>query len=203
VSVQIDRIANNSQELQMPRIAIPSPDRNSAESQKLLQSVEERLGFVPNLHRLMSLSPAVLSGAIGLQDVLSKTLDARTRNAIALAVSEVNACSYCLSSHCYVGSKLQHVPDDEIQRNRTGESEDAKVAAAARFAAKVIDSRGHVSDDQVAAVRAAGFTDPQILEIVALATQFTLTNLINNVTGTDIDFEAIVTPFDDNHSPST
>lgn len=157
-------------------------------------SVEARLGFVPNLHRLMSISPAVLSGALGLQEALSNTLDARTRNAIALAVSEVNACSYCLSSHCYVASRLQHVPSEEVRLNRTGQSEDAKVAAAARFAAKVVDSRGHVSDEQVAAVRAAGFTDAQLLEIIALSVQFTLTNLINNVAGTDIDFETIMTP---------
>jgi uncharacterized peroxidase-related enzyme len=178
----------------MPRIAIPSSDKPSSESQKLLQSVESRFGFVPNLHRLMSISPAVLSGALGLQAALSDTLDARTRNAIALAVSEVNACSYCLSSHCYVASRLQHVPSEEMQLNRSGQSDDAKVAAAARFAAKVIDSRGHVSDEQVAAVRSAGFTDAQVLEIIALSVQFTLTNLINNVAGTDIDFETIMTP---------
>jgi uncharacterized peroxidase-related enzyme len=187
----------------MPRLEVPTSQDQTSESQKLLMSVEARLGFVPNLHRLMSISPAVLSGALGLQEALSNTLDARTRNAIALAVSEVNACSYCLSSHCYVASRLQHVPGEEVQLNRTGQSEDAKVAAAARFAAKVVDSRGHVSDVQVAAVRAAGFTDAQVLEIIALSVQFTLTNLINNVAGTDIDFETIMTPLEKDGHPAS
>lgn len=178
----------------MSRIALPSAAKPSDDQQKLLKSVEARLGFVPNLHRLMSISPAVLAGALGFQEALSGTLDPRTRNAIALAVSEVNACSYCLSSHCYVASHMQHVPKEEIQQNRTGQSEDVKVAAAAKFAAKVIDSRGHVSDEQLDAVRKAGFTDAQILEIIALAAQFMLTNLINNVSGTDIDFDTIMTP---------
>ena len=158
----------------MPRLELPTSQDQTSESQKLLMSVQARFGFVPNLHRL---------------------------NAIALAVSEVNACSYCLSAYCYVASRLQHVPSEEVRLNRTGQSEDAKVAAAAKFAAKVVDSRGHVSDAQVAAVRAAGFTDAQVLEIIAISVQFTLTSLINNVAGTDIDFGTIMTPLGNDGLP--
>ncbi|HEY1686438.1 MAG TPA: carboxymuconolactone decarboxylase family protein [Tepidisphaeraceae bacterium] len=175
----------------MSRIKIPAREDALAESQPLLDTVEKRLGFVPNLHCLLSISPPVLTGLLHLQDTLSKTLDARTRNAIALAVSEVNACSYCLSAHCYVASHINHTALEEIALNRRGESGNAKIAAAARFAAKVVDARGHIDDEEFNAVRDAGFTDPQILEIVALAVQFQMTNLINNVTGTEIDLSMI------------
>ena len=86
----------------MSRIAIPTREEALEESQALLDTVNKRLGFVPNMHRLLSISPAVLGGIVGLQNMLSKSLDLETRNAIAPAVSQVNGCNYCLSSHCYV-----------------------------------------------------------------------------------------------------
>src|SRR6201991_1038760 len=82
----------------MPRISVPTRDEAPAESQPILDSVGKQLGFIPNLHRLMSLSPAALTGLVGLQGALSKTLDLRTRDAISLAVSEANACNYCLAA---------------------------------------------------------------------------------------------------------
>src|SRR3954470_19255613 len=83
-------IPQREETLDMPRIAAPPRDEAPAESQPILDSVGVQLGFIPNLHRLMSLSPAALTGLIGLQGALSKTLDPRTRHAISLAVSEAN-----------------------------------------------------------------------------------------------------------------
>ena len=54
----------------MPRIAVPTRDDAPAESQPILDSVGVQLGFIPNLHRLMSLSPAALTGLIGLRGAL-------------------------------------------------------------------------------------------------------------------------------------
>ena len=157
----------------------------------MLDNVTRLLGFTPNLHRLMSISPAVLTGFIGMQKPLSGTLDRRTRDAIALVVSEVNGCHYCLAAHSYSASKFAETPPDEITRNREGQSSDARTAAAARFAGQVVEARGHVDDSDLTAVREAGFSDAEILEIVALSVQFSLTNYMNNVAGTDIDFPSI------------
>ena len=175
----------------MLRISIPSRDEAPADSRPILDNVTRQLGFTPNLHRLMSISPAVLTGFVGLQQPLSRTLDRRTRDAIALVVSEVNGCHYCLAAHSYSASNFGKAPTDEIARNRQGESSDARTAAAARFAEKVVEARGHIGDADVAAVRDAGFSDAEILEIVALSVQFSLTNYMNNVAGTDIDFPSI------------
>jgi uncharacterized peroxidase-related enzyme len=172
----------------MSRFTIPSRDAAPVGSQPTLDAVGQQLGFIPNIHRLMSISPAVLTGFVGLQESLSKTLDLNIRDAIALAVSEVNGCSYCLASHSYVAGTFAKIPREEIALNRQGESNDAKTGAAARFAAKLVEVRGRVSDADLGAVRQAGFTDPQILEIVALSTQYLMTNFMNNVAGTEIDF---------------
>jgi len=175
----------------MPRIAVPTLDEAPAESQHILDSVGAQLGFVPNLHRLMSLSPAALAGLIGLQGALSKTLDPRTRYAISLAVSEANACDYCLVAHSHRAVRFAQVPPEEIALNRQGRSSDPKRGAAAGFAKNLIESRGRVRDSDLALAREAGFTDGQIIEIIALSTQFLMTNFMNNVADTEIDFPEI------------
>lgn len=175
----------------MPRIAVPTRDEAPAESHAILDSVGKQLGFIPNLHRLLALSPAALEGLVGLQGPLSKTLDLKTRDAISLAVSEVNACNYCLVAHSYRASRFAHITPEEIALNRQGRSGDPRREAAANFAKNLVESRGKVRDSDLASVRQAGFSDGQIIEIIALSAQFLLTNFMNNVADTDIDFPAI------------
>jgi uncharacterized peroxidase-related enzyme len=123
------------------------------------------------------------------QAQMSKSLDAKTRHGIALAVTEVNGCGYCKAAHSYYATGLGKLSDNEVALNIDGRSEDAKRSAAIAFAKKVTELRGKVSDGDLAEVRAAGYTDPQILEIVGLAVQFLLTNFINNVAQTDSEFD--------------
>src|SRR4051794_18365091 len=98
----------------MSRIAIPSRDDAPAASQPTLDAIGKQLGFIPNLHRIMAISPAVLAGLVGLQGSLSKTLDAKTRHCISLAVSEVNGCNYCLTAHSYAATHLGKMDPKEI-----------------------------------------------------------------------------------------
>ena len=163
-----------------------------AGSQTLLAGAKKSLGMVPNLFSVIANSPAALEGFMGLSGALSHgALDAKTRERIALAVAEINGCGYCLSAHTYLGKNLAKLDDAEITANRNGASNDPKADAAVRFAATVVRSRGHVSDADVAAVRAAGFSDAQIVEIVAHVALNTLTNYVNEVAQTVIDFPVV------------
>jgi uncharacterized peroxidase-related enzyme len=175
----------------MSRIALPTPESAPEASRPILKSVEAKLGIVPNLFKLAALSPAALTGLTGLGNALATTLDAKTRERIALAVAQVNGCHYCLSAHTYLGLNVAHIPEEEIALNRRGDSSDPKAAAAVRFAAKVARDRGHVADDDVAALRNAGFADSHIVEIVAVVAENFLTNFLNNVAGTEIDFPVV------------
>lgn len=175
----------------MPRISVPTRDEVPTESQPMLDSVGARLGFIPNLHRLMSLSPTALTGLIGLQEALSKTLDPRTRHAISLAVSQANACDYCVAAHSHRATRFDEVSPEEIALNRQGRSSDPKRGAAAGFAKSLIELRGRVRDSDLASMREAGFTDGQIIEVIALSAQFLMTNFMNNVADTEIDFPEV------------
>lgn len=174
----------------MSRIATPaSIDAAPEAARPLLEAVNKQIGSVPNLFRLVANSPAALEGYLGMSGALAKgRLPAQTRERIALAVAQINACGYCLAAHTFMGSNLAKLSDAEIAANRNGRSNDAKADAAVRFAASVATQRGHVSDAEVAAVRAAGYDDAQIVEIVQHVALNTWTNYINEVAKTVIDF---------------
>jgi len=174
---------------------IPTPatiDAAPAASRTLLENVKKQLGVVPNLFRLVSNSPAALESYLGLSGALNKgALPAATRERIALAVAEINGCNYCLSAHTYLGKNLAKLDDAEISANRNGTSNDPKADAALRFAAKVVRERGHVSEDDLRAVKSAGYDDAQVIEIVLHVALNTWTNYINVVGATDIDFPLV------------
>jgi uncharacterized peroxidase-related enzyme len=175
----------------MSRIAIPGLEDAPAAAQPLLEGVRKQLGSVPNLFRLVATSPAALQGYLGLSGGLTKALDVRTRERIALAVAQVNGCDYCLSAHTYFGLNLAKIDANEVALNRQGASGDAKANAAVHFAVQVVQTHGKVTDADLSAVRAAGYTDAQVIEIVAVVAENVLTNFINNVAETDIDFPVV------------
>jgi uncharacterized peroxidase-related enzyme len=174
---------------------IPTPpniDAAPAAAHALLQAVKKQLGVVPNLFRLVANSPAALEGYLGMHGALGKgVLPAPTRERIALAVAEINGCSYCLSAHTYLARTLAKLDDAEIAANRAGGSADARADVAVRFAVAVARERGHIRPADLAAVRAAGYDDAQIIEIVQHVALNTWTNYINEVAQTDIDFPVV------------
>jgi uncharacterized peroxidase-related enzyme len=177
----------------MSRLTIPARDEAPADSQPLLDGVFKKLGIVPNLFRVFAQSPAALGGLLGLVGANSRMLDVKTRERIAIAVAQVNGCDYCLSAHTYIGTKLAKITPEDAALNRKGTSTDAKAAAAVAFAAKVAELRGKVSDDDIAAVKTAGYSEAQVVEIVAIVAENVMTNYLNNVADTDIDFPVVQT----------
>jgi len=177
----------------MSRINIPATvDTAPDAARPLLAGVKAKLGSVPNLFRLLAVSPAALEGYLGLSGALGKgVLDARTRERIALAVAEFNGCGYCTAAHAFIGKNLAGLSDAEIAANRNGGSTDDRAAAAVRFAIAIVEARGQVSDADVAAIRAAGYSDAEVIEIVLHVALNTLTNYVNEVAETTIDFPAV------------
>jgi uncharacterized peroxidase-related enzyme len=177
----------------MNRITIPTSDQMPAASLPLLDTVKKQLGVVPNLMKLVSNSPAALEGYLSLKGALSKegVLDAKTRERIALAIAEFNGCGYCLSAHTYLGKNVAKLDDAEIAANRNGNSSDPKASAAVHFASRVAEERGHVPDADLNAVKVAGYSQAEIVEIVLHVALNTLTNYINEVAQTEIDFPKV------------
>ncbi len=158
----------------------------------LLEAVGKQLGSVPNMFRIIANSPAGLEGYLGLNAALGKgALDARTRARLALVVAELNGCGYCLAAHTYLGRAVTKLDDAELGANRAASSADPKAQAALRFAAKLVEARGHVSAADVEALSSAGYDHAQIVEIVLHVALNTLTNYVNTALATELDFPAV------------
>jgi uncharacterized peroxidase-related enzyme len=177
----------------MSRIPTPATiEAAPAASQPLLQAVKKQLGIAPNLFRLVANSPAALEGYLSLSGALAKgELPAATRERIALAVAEINGCGYCLSAHTYLGRNVAKLDDAEITANRNGASNDIKADAAVKFAARLTKLRGHITGQDFATIKAAGYTDAQIIEIVQHVALNTWTNYVNTVGETEVDFPVV------------
>lgn len=174
----------------MSRLAVNDPAEAPEASRPLLEGVRRKIGMVPNLMRVFGSSPAALGGYLAFSGALAgDSLPAALRERLALAVGEANGCDYCVSAHAFLGGKAG-IDAADIDRARDGHSADAKQDAALVFARAVLASAGRVDDAALAAVRAAGWSDAQVVEIVAHVALNVLTNSLNNVARTPVDFPA-------------
>jgi uncharacterized peroxidase-related enzyme len=170
----------------MARITIPTIDEAPVKSQPILQGYVKAIGLVPNFFAMISQSPDALKAIADMHATLGKSLGHKTRERIHIMTAEVNGCSYCLSAHTFLGGKLALTKED-MELNRDGHSTDSKADAALTFAYKVAKGRGHIEDADVEAVRAAGFTEAEIVDIVAETAFSFITNIFNNTFKTEID----------------
>ncbi|SPA54647.1 carboxymuconolactone decarboxylase family protein [Cupriavidus taiwanensis] len=175
----------------MPRTVALKPEQVPADSKPTLDAFTKSIGFTPNMMATFAQSPIAFNAWATLLGSLSKALDVKTRDSIGLAVSEVNGCNYCLAVHSFTAEHMARLAPDEIILARQGHANDPKRDAAVRFARKVIETRGNVTDADFQTVREAGYTDAHIMEIVALVAMYSLTNFINNVFDPDKDFPAV------------
>lgn len=172
----------------MQRIPTADLSKAAGRTKEQLETVQRKMGRVPNLHATMANSPAVLNAYLRLHDALSQTsLDTRLRELVAVTVASVNDCEYCLAAHTAVGRSLK-VDDSELLNAQEGDSSDPKTLAALRFARALVEKRGRVSDADVASVRAAGFGNAAVLELVASTVMNIFTNYCSHVAETKVDF---------------
>ena len=172
----------------MMRIAPLDPARTQGKTKALLGGIQKSLGMTPNLMRTLAHSPAALQAYLDAGKALSSaSLDAKSREAIALAVAGENGCDYCASAHSAAGARLG-VDAGELARNLEGRSAEPRLAAVLKFARAVVAKRGWVSDADLQEARAAGLGDPEIAEIVAIVAANIFSNCFNHVAGTEVDF---------------
>ncbi|ARN18781.1 carboxymuconolactone decarboxylase family protein [Piscinibacter gummiphilus] len=156
-----------------------------------LDRIQRAFGATPNMFRAVANSPAALASMWGSFGALSTgTLGAAIGERIAIAVANRNACEYCLAAHTAIGGKAG-VNAAELASARDGVSADPKAEAAMRFALRLVDGRGQVSDADFATLRAAGFTDAEIVEVVAHVALNLFTNYVNIAFDVPVDFPAV------------
>lgn len=175
----------------MSRINVVQAGTASPEQQELLTAIRSSLGMVPNFLKVFANSPDALRAFLGLHQIANAgSLDAQTRERIALAVAQTNECEYCLSAHSAIGRKAG-LSVDEIAANRAGGSLDDKAAAAVAFAQALVQNAGDVTTEELQAVRTAGYNDAEIVEIITHVGLNFLTNIVGKASRVDIDFPRV------------
>ena len=86
---------------------------------------------------------------------------------------------------------MAKLSDGEIDAARDGHSQNTRADAALQFARRVVEHRGRVTDTDLATLRGAGFDEASVIEIVVTVALNVLTNYVNNVAQTDIDFPRV------------
>lgn len=175
----------------MIRIEAINPETATGQAKHLLDGVQKKLGFAPNVMRTMANSPAVLQGYLSFSNALSKgSLSPKLREQIALVVAQDNDCEYCLAAHSAIGRTVG-LSEEAIRDSRRGESPDGKETAILEFASTLVVNRGWVTDEEVARVHKAGVTEGEVTEIIANVSLAIFTNYLNHVAQTEIDFPEV------------
>jgi AhpD family alkylhydroperoxidase len=118
-------------------------------------------------------------------------LDTQTQDKIKLVTSESNSCDYCKAALCTIGSSHGLSSEDLVAARRV-EDTSPKTAAILELASELVKQQGHVSANDIEAARAAGVSDAEIVETIAVVVNAFFTNYINNALKTDVDFPAAV-----------
>lgn len=170
------------------RIKLLNQNEASEQAQSLLEQVKGKFGKVPNIFKMMANSPAVLQAYLNFNDALANgKLDSQIKERISLLLAQKNGCEYCLAAHSMI-AKGEKLSEQEIMLARQGKSEDSKAQAALSFANAVFEYGGNIDDASLNNIRQAGYSDEEILEIIAAVSLNFLTNSLNNVAQTQVDF---------------
>lgn len=160
-------------------------------SQNLLKQIHTAFGATPNMFRTVANSPAALKSMWGAFSALAGgSIGARLGEQIAVAIANRNRCEYCLAAHTLLGKKAG-ASAEEMASAQLGRAADPKTAAALAFALKVVNDRAHISKEDIAAVREAGFSDEQIVEIMAHVALNLFTNYVNVAFDVPVDFPKV------------
>ncbi|MFN0054883.1 MAG: carboxymuconolactone decarboxylase family protein [Planctomycetales bacterium] len=171
----------------MQRIHSVEPKTAQGRTRELLETVQHAFGMIPNAAKVMANSPVVLDSFLAFSTAMGGArIGTKLHNQVKLTTSQTNACDYCTSILTAV-APAAGLSAADILAGRTGNSEDRRTRGALTFARHVLESRGRVSDQQLAAVREAGYGDAEIVEIVASVVLGCFTNFLNNVADTELD----------------
>jgi len=178
------------QEIAMSRINLQTQTVPTT-SQPLLAQIHQVFGATPNMFKAVANSPAALQSMWAAFGALGKgTLGSKLGEQIAVAIANRNRCEYCLAAHTVLGQQAGATAT-EMASAQAGQSDDARTAAALRFALKVVEQRAQLDDADVAALRSVGFGDEQIVEILAHVALNLFTNYINVALDVRVDFPKV------------
>jgi alkylhydroperoxidase family enzyme len=175
----------------MPTLKPVDLETVSEKSQQLLRAIEQRVGSSSNMLRIMANSPAILETYVHFNCAFEKAyMPPKLRLLITMAVSQVMSCEYTLSIAATIGIR-QGLSVEELEAARHAESNDPKIACALRFAARVVEQHGGIEPFEVDGLHQAGYSDEEIVEIIAAIALNLFRIYFNLIAQTEVDFPLV------------
>ena len=171
----------------MERFQVPSREEVTTNNQAIFDNLEKAVGFVPNLYAYYAKNDTALADYLTLQN-RKTSLKTKEKEVINLVVSQYNGCNYCLSAHTQIG-KMNGFTEDQILEIRTGAASfDAKLDALAKFVFSTVENKGRATEKAKEEFFAAGYTEANMIDVVIVIGDKTISNLIHNLADFEIDF---------------
>jgi len=162
----------------------------SSITQEIFDNTQKTLGFVPNMYKSMGNNPALLESYIyGYNSFRANSgFNSVEQEVVFLSVAYENNCEYCMAAHSFIGDKMSKVPAEVTDAIRDGKQvPDVKLAALSKLTRSLTANRGNVSQDETDEFLAAGYTEIQILGIIAGIAVKTISNYSNHNTNPLLD----------------
>ena len=177
----------------MSRFSSIQPEAATGEAAEVFAKIRKAIGKVPNAYAVIGThNPAALGSMLATEGVLAAgSLSKPDIEAVKLAVSEVAGCDYCVAAHTLAGKFAGLSPEAMKQVRAGGPTGDAKRDALVHFVHGLVGTRGTVAESEVDAVRAAGYTERQLIDVALAVSSITFTNLVNRINDTTLDFPAV------------
>lgn len=173
----------------MSTFNVPKREEVSEGNQQIFDNLKKQVGFVPNLYASYAYSENALKNYLDFAGAPS-SLKAKEKEAVNLAVSQVNNCEYCLAAHTAIG-KMNGFNDEQILELRQGKASfDNKLDALAAFAKNITENRGSTDGKVVENFLNAGWTKENLIDTINLVGEKTISNYVNNTINTPVDFPA-------------
>jgi AhpD family alkylhydroperoxidase len=166
------------------------PNLASPELKDMLDRDHLGLGEIPSFLGILAKSPAAAVAYLRADKALAAgQLSERQREQISLAVAEINGARRCLQAHAVTGGNAG-LSEEEIRSARRAMAPDPKAGQILRFTQSLVLQRGEISDEDLCALRKAGCTEAEVIEIVANIALNIFTNYLNMLSGTKTNFPA-------------
>lgn len=157
-------------------------------SRPALESLRHAFGLIPNLAATMAGSPALLGGFVGaFGNFHGGTFSGREKQVLLLTGAVTNTCSWAVAFHSTMALKEGVSAGDVGAIRERRVPGDARLAALSTFARALIEERGHLGDQAVAAFTGAGFGHDQVLEVIAGLAVSMMSSYAGNITRPPIE----------------
>jgi len=172
----------------MSQFTVPTKETARQEAKGIFENLESKLGMVPNLYAFIGHSPNALASYLEYQQSQAKgTFKAKEREAVYLAVSEVNGCQYCQAAHTALG-KMNGFTEEETLQLRAGTHPDEKLNVISNLAAEIQRTKGKPAPELLQKFFDLGYDQTALVDLVALVSDKILANYLHNIAQFDIDF---------------